>query len=245
MPTYRPPRSDIARLAFMRQTIETATIDAGKGITYVNPTMLGELGEFTTHHNAYNAAYTEVESALGKRITETAESTAALDKLKMYLSHMWINVNNRAQRLGLDVGVLSYYALGQDGSRPTPSGRKEWVTVAEHVVAGDAKAVAAGFAPIAEPTAVELQAVLDSAIAEGADVIGADRDYDLAQTALADFRPRADALIKAVRAGILFGTYEMDAPSQRRVLRSYGATFDYLPGETIDTGDDAPLVVEP
>ena len=96
----------------------------------------------------------------------------------------------------------------------------------------------------ASPTAAELQVVYDTAVAEAADIHPADLAYDQAQTAVSDLRPRADALIKAVRANILFSTYEMDAASQRRVLRNHGATFRYLPNETVDEGDETAVVPE-
>jgi len=57
------------------------------------------------------------------------------------------------------------------------------------------------------------------------------------ETAVAALRPQADALIRAVRAAVLYATYEMDEPSQRRVLRNYGSVYRYLPGEAVDVGD--------
>jgi len=83
----------------------------------------------------------------------------------------------------------------------------------------------------------EVQAVLDTAVAESNDLPTADAAYDEAQTAVAALRSQADALIKAVRAAVLYSTYEMDEPSQRRVLRNYGSVYRYLPGEVVDEGD--------
>ena len=110
------------------------------------------------------------------------------------------------------------------------------------LIAGDAQAVAAGFAPAAEPSALELQAALDSAKAEAGDVVAADRAYDQAQAALAALRPRANELIKEVRDVILFATRREDAPSQRRILRSFGAEYTYLVGESVDVGDKRPFI---
>ena len=52
--------------------------------------------------------------------------------------------------------------------------------------------------------------------------------------------PKADALIQEVRDVILFNTRRLDAPSQRRILRTYGAQFRYLPDEAVDADDTAP-----
>ena len=94
------------------------------------------------------------------------------------------------------------------------------------------------------PSAAEVAAVLATAVAESNDVPIADAAYDEAQTAVDALRPQADALIKAVRAAILYSTYEMDAPSQRRVLRNYGAVYRYLAGEVVDVGDETAVVGE-
>ena len=239
MPMYRAPDSDASRLAFMGKAIETAVLDSANGRAYIDAPLLQDL---TDQYAAYNAAYEKTQAALGSRVSETAESSQALDRLKMYVSHLWTSISNRAQRLGLSAGVLNYYQLTSDGTRPAPNGRDEWLQLAGQIVSGDAEAVAAGFAPLAEPTAVELQAVLATAVAEANDVVSADRAYDVAQAELAAFRPQADELIQEVRDVVLFGTRRMDAPSQRRILRSYGAQFRYLPDEPVDEGDMEPVV---
>jgi hypothetical protein len=221
----------------MSKAMKTAVLDADDGSTYIDPVLLKEL---TDQYTVYNTAFEATQAALGGRVSETAESNEAVEKLKMYVSHLWTSISNRAQRLNLSAGMLNYYGLTSGGTRPTPSGQAEWLQLAEQIVSGDAKAVEAGFAPIAEPSAAELQAVLTSAIAETNDVVVADRAYDVAQANLAVFRAPADALIQEVRDVILFATRRMDAPSQRRILRTYGAQFRYLPDETVDADETAP-----
>lgn len=237
MPAYQAPDSDASRLAFMSKAVQTATLDKTNGSAYLDAALLQDL---TDQYTAYNAAYEATQAALGGRVSETAESNDALDKLKLYISHLWTSISNRAQRLGLSAGVLNYYGLTSGGTRPTPNGQAEWLRLAEQIVSGDAKAVEAGFAPAAEPSAAELQAVLTSAAAEANDVVAADRAYDVAQANLAAFRAPADALIQEVRDVVLFATRHMDAPSQRRILRTYGARYRYLPDEAVDADDTAP-----
>ena len=79
-----------------------------------------------------------------------------------------------------------------------------------------------------------MQAALDASVAEAGDVLKADRDYDEAQEAVAAFRDTADELIRDLRDYVVFGTRKKEAASQRRILRSYGATYRYLPGEAVD-----------
>ncbi|MCA9933557.1 MAG: hypothetical protein KC415_06515 [Anaerolineales bacterium] len=234
MPQYVAPNSDVTRLAFMNRAIKTAEDVPEDGVQRL-PTPL--LADLQTHYAAYRKAYDAVDAALSQRKTETEESAAAMARLQMYLSHFWTAVANRAQRENQPVGVLGYYKLNNDGSRPAPSRREEWLELATSVVNGDAAAVAAGYPAAANPSAAEVQAVLDTAVAESNDLPTADAAYDEAQTAVAALRPQADALIRAVRAAVLYSTYEMDEPSQRRVLRNYGSVYRYLPGEPVDEGD--------
>lgn len=235
MPTYRTPDSDTTRLAFMKKAITAANLDITRGSAYVDAPFMDT---FTAHYEAYNDAYVNVQSTLGARVRETAESNVAIDKLKMYISHTWFTIYHRFKRLDLPTGVLAYYQLNSDGSRPTiGKGREAWESIAVQIIKGDADAVLAGYTAMAEPTAAELQAALDASIAEAGDVQSADRDYDDAQEALAAYRDTADDFIRELRDLIIFGTRKKDAASQRRILRSYGAKYRYEPGEPVDEGD--------
>jgi len=62
---------------------------------------------------------------------------------------------------------------------------KEWLTMAENVVAGDAQAVADGYDAMINPSAAELDAVRAAAQTEVEEVAPADRAYDEAQEAAA------------------------------------------------------------
>lgn len=241
MPQYFAPQSDISRLTFMSRAIKTAEATLLEGTQRVPAPLLAEM---TAHYAAYRAAYDAAEAALSRRKTETAESAAAMGRLQMFVSHLWTSVYNRAQRENYPVGQLGYYKLNSDGSRPTPTRREEWLEIATSVVAGDAQAVAAGYPPAVNPSAAEVQAVLTTAVAESNDVPIADAAYDAAQAAVDALRAKADSLIKATRAAIIYSTYDMDPSSQRRVLRNYGSVYRYLSGETVDAGDDTALVGE-
>ena len=240
MPQYVTPNSDITRLTFMSRAIKTAETTTLEGGTERIPAPL--LAEMKAHYTAYRAAYDAAEAARSRRKVETAESAAAMSRLQMFVSHLWTSVYNRAQRENHPVGLLGYYKLNNDGNRPTPTRREEWLEIATSVVAGDAKAVADGYPAAVNPSAAEVQAVLTTAIAESNDVPIADAVYDEAQAAVDALRAKADSLIKAVRAAIIYSTYEMDVPSQRRILRNYGSVYRYLAGEAVDEGDVTAVV---
>lgn len=239
MPTYQVPRSDVDRLAFMNRAMKTANAIPVDGTQRLPAQLLTDL---TAHYAAYRAAYDAVEAALSQRKTETAESAAAMARLEMFISHLWTAVYNRAQRENQPVGVLGYYKLNNDGSRPTPTRREEWLEMALSVINGDAMAVADGYPAAVNPSAAEVQAVYDTAVAETDDVPAADAAYGEAQAAVAALRPQADKLIKATRAAILYSTYDMEPAAQRRILRNYGSVYRYLPDEPVDEGDDTAVV---
>ena len=243
MPKHVSPNSDPTRLIFMEKAVQTATNDAAiVGGTTLLPAAL--LADLTAHYNAFDAADRAVKTALGDRMAETAESAAAMAELNMYASHMQTAVYHRSLREKQPVRVLTYYGLPSSGTHPVFTTRREQLRAAKALIAGDAEAVTAGYAPIVAPSAAELQVVYDAAIAQVGDVPQADRAYDQAQADIAAMRPEADRLIKAVRAAILYGTYEMDAASQRRVLRNYGAQYYYAPTETVDDGDETAVFDE-
>ena len=235
MPKYTAPNTDSSRLTFMSKAVQTVNSAKINGEDQLSDTLLAEL---TAHYTAFKTAVSAVKDALEDRKEETAESVATMDRLKMYMSHMWTVVHQRALREGQSARILGYYGLNSDGTQPIITKRRERLLMGEAMLAGDAKAVAAGYAPIGFPSAAELQVVYDAAMAQVEDVPDADTAYDKAQTAVADLRPEADRLIKEVRDVIVFSTRNMDAASQRRVLRNHGARYYYLPDEKVDDGDE-------
>ena len=128
--------------------------------------------------------------------------------------------------------------LPLSGDVPNPTTQEEWLALAAQVVQGDADAVAAGHPAMVNPSAARLQAVLAATMTEAEDVAMADRAYDEAQEAVAALRPRADELIEDVMAELRFNLRKKDPPSQRRIMRTYGARFRYLEGEPVDPDEE-------
>ncbi len=242
MPRYSVPNSDPSRLAFMNRAVRTANSAITEvGTQRLDATLIADL---TAHYDTYRLAYDNVEAALSRRKNETAESAVAMARLQMFISHMWTSVYNRSVRDNHPAGLLGYYKLNANGSRPTPSGRDEWLDMATSIINGEAKAVAAGYAPICSPTIAELQAALTSAQTERDETPMAEEGYDEMQAALAALRPRADELIKETRDVVLFSARKLDAPSQRRILRNYGGRYYYEAGEKVDDGDETAVFEE-
>ena len=231
MPTYRAPRSDLERQAFLETAAKTGQEDIDAGNNYISQELVEEINAFVPGFDTKVEAVTQTLSGREKEVREKNEAVASLIT---YTHDLWEVLRRRVNRKDEPAEVLTYYRLPLDGKNPTPNSDKEWLTMAENVVEGDAQAVAAGFDAMANPSAAELDAVRATTQTEVDEVAPADRQYDEAQEEAATLRPQADELILEVIDSLRFTLRKKDAPSQRRIMRTYGATFTFLRGETIE-----------
>ena len=234
MPTLRIPHSDVGRLTFLRTAAQTATQDQANGLIYITPDTLRELNDFL---KIFDLAFLHVSAAVGERSREVEEGEAAMAELKLVLDDLWEVLRRRVHRTDEPVGVLRFYGLDVEGQLPDQNTHEEWLELAEQVIEGDAQAVAAGYAAAVCPSAAELQAALDSARKELADVTPAERELDRAQKAVLSLREQADDLIGDVIEELRFHSRKEDPVSQRHLLRTYGATYRYQPDEVRDLDD--------
>ncbi len=237
MPTYRPPYSDRERLAFLKRAAATGPQDIAAGNAYLSQDTLDDIAALLP---SFEAAANAVSVKLSARAKETRERAEAIAQVELCTRDLWNVLKRRVRRKNQPAEVLTFYGLPLDGTVPGLRKQEEWLTVAAQVVQGDADAVAAGHEAMVNPSAAELQAVLDAARSEADDVAAADRAYDEAQEALAALSAQASELIDEVMAQLRFHLRKKDAPSQRRVIRSYGARYDYLSGEPVEPGEEFP-----
>jgi hypothetical protein len=144
----------------------------------------------------------------------------------------------RIERLKLPASLFQLYNLPQSGENPKDSHAMFWIETGRELVKADALAVTQGYTAMANPAAAELQVVVTKAEKEFGDVPMADRDIGLLQQQLADLRPQADKLIKALNAQLEAALYELSDEALRRVKRSYGFEFYTRPGEPVESTED-------
>lgn len=231
MPTYEPPRSDLARQAFLETSAKTGQEDIAAGNAYISQELVDSIVAFLPDYDTMVEAVTQTLSGREKEVREKNE---AMSTLITYAHDLWEVLRRRVGRKNEPAEVHTYYRLPLDGKNPTPASDKEWLTMAENVVEGDAQAVAKGFDAMINPSAAELDAQRAAAQTEVDEVAPSDRQYDEAQEAVATLRPQADELIQEVMDELRYTLRKKDAPSQRRIMRTYGATFTFLRGETIE-----------
>jgi hypothetical protein len=124
-----------------------------------------------------------------------------------------------------------------DGEHPSAETPEQWLELAQTVIDGDEAAIEAGYEAAVCPAADEVQAALHSAGKELADVSPAERELDRVQAAVISLRQQADDLILDIVEEVRFHARKEDPASQRHLLRNYGATFRYQPGEVRDLAD--------
>jgi hypothetical protein len=237
MPIYMSPLNDESRLAFLKQAAKTGSQDLQAGNKYITEETHNKIVEFIP---GFEKQINEINDSKSNRSKEFSESSEAFEHLQTCMRDMWEAARRKVNRLNLPAQMLTYYELPLDGKSPYPNTRAEWYVLAKKMTEGAENAVKNGYPPVLEPGAEELKEALVKAEKERGDVSEADREYDEAQEALEDSRIKAEELINDVMAELRFYLRKMDDSSQRRIMRSYGATFRFMKDEPEDeiTEDD-------
>lgn len=230
MPQTVIPGSDSSRDAFIKTALETSTKNVAKGKEYLMTATHTKLVDFAPQ---FAEKFADIISSKGKRLNETNEKQTAYAHLVMNVSHVMHSIKNRVQRRGEPSTVLSYYQLPQTGIFPELRPNSKIITTAEKIILGDAAAVTAGYEPVTNPDAAELQAAIDQAKIEQSEFYEADSAYDEAAEELAEVRDSADDIIRDIIDDLEYNLRKMDDASRRRIMRTYGVEFISASGETV------------
>lgn len=231
MPTFKNPTNDNARLTFLRRAAKTAKQDKVTGNTYLSDETIEVLDSFIPK---YSEGMNALGAKLSNRSKEVRENEESLSLVKIYVRDCWESIKRRVYRLNLPAEVLSFYELPLNGNVPKPTTREEWMTIAEQIIAGDAEAEQKGYEALREPNRNELQKALNEAIEESSDVATADREYDKEQKVVRELRAVAEELINEIMAELRYFLRKNDESNQRRIMKTYGAMFEYAQGEPIE-----------
>ncbi len=224
MATIKKQYSDNGRTHLLQTTAKTVESD---GENFVSAATVQAIAAFLI---TWFEKLLQVNTFLSVREKEIREKNVAVDYLDLIMRDVWEVQKRRRKRLSLPAEVLTYYGLPLSGIVPNIGKDKDMLTMAAKMAKGDAEAVLAGFDPIGNPTAAELQTALDAAKKELGEVAPADRNYDKAEEEVAKLRPEADELIKDVIDELKFNLRKRDAASQRRIIQSYGVEILYTNG---------------
>ncbi len=243
---YQAPRGDERRLETLTQLITVAEQDTLAGRVYVSADLLVTA---TAVRTEFEAASGQLSDKLSARMQVVVDKDKAITRLERFVRDGWAGMKRRIVRQELKTAVLVYYGLPESGELPTGVTQRNWLTKASTLIEGDDEAAAAGFERLREPTQAEIQAVYTIARAAFDAVPMADREYDIAQEAVAALRPKVDEALADVVRDIRYhaGRAKMEKESERRIMRSYG--FSYITRnptaeETVDETLETPLVVD-
>ncbi len=222
MSTTILPRNDNARLVFLKRAAETAEQDYAIGNQYLEQATVTEIKAMLAD---YMDRLFVVQQKLSVHIKVVREKNEAINRLMLYVRDFWQGLKRRVKRCGEPKEVLTYYHLTSNGANPRPASETEWLDLSRGVIAGDAIAIAAGYPAMSNPSAAEVNTVLQIAQAEYDQIAMADRELDQAQEHLAEIRGTAEALIKEVIVELRYHLRKFDKPSQRRIMQTYGVVF--------------------
>ncbi len=222
MPILTTPSNDTTRYTFLKTCADTIASDNETGTAILSSKTQKLITEGT---EPFKSAVESLSATSAVRAKEVDEKNISLKKLNTYIRDFWIAARNRINREELPVATLKYYLLPLSGLLPPASITSALLTTAESLIAGDAQAVAAGFAPMANPSAEELTAILAVAKDEHKDIAIADEAVDASESAVAKVRTNADKAFKEVVAELKFFLRDEEEASLRRIMRRYGIVF--------------------
>lgn len=228
MPTYTPASSDVARLANLETALSTSKLDNAEAKMF--PASLQTKVE--NFLQSYQPVVQAVVAAMAERAKEVSEKDLAKANLKTHVQDFFECLKRRTHRQKHHVAVLVHYGITQGGDLPKMGKESEMESVAEAIVAGEEKAVEAGFPPMANPTAAEVGTALATWEKESKEVVPADAAVRQAEQAAALLREQADDLLDDVKHELSHALRKEPGPSQRRVLRLFGFKFTPNLGET-------------
>ena len=233
------PENDIALAGTLQRTLTTGRDDRAAGRPLVDEATLNDIEAFLADWLPKLSLVTTRRAA---HTNEVHEAVEAVRVLSVYVRDAWATQKRRLAREKLPTSLMAFYGLPQDGRVPHNIRAHEWAGWAQKLIAGDAAAVAEGYAPLANPSAAEIAVKLALAQKETPEASEADRAWDEAQDAVARGRAVGRALFKEALAQIRFRLRHESNESVRRVMRTYGAQFrsSHAPIENAAAPDGLP-----
>jgi hypothetical protein len=175
------------------------------------------------------------------------EATAAVDeqkaKLRMWISHFVQNLNMAIERdaAGFRAGDRTLYGLDANQSAlPRMERETELLRVAEDVIDGEAKRIAAGGVPITMPTVGEIAAIYADTVNLLKTQYLQQHVYGKESDDVIALRAEVSELVKDIWDELEFAYRKEPASSMRRRCRLWGVVYTADAGEEADVAEAAP-----
>ena len=224
MPIITYPREESKRLQLLQTAVnyEKQSIAAGEEAGLLPDT----IAQLTAFLAAYASSQDERKLLAVRYSKQTGRRQRGAKRLALFVEDFVSGLRRRVVRLEEDRAMFIQYGLGENGRlSPRPTRYDGWLETAAHLLRGEKTAVAAGSPPMSNPSAAELQAVLDEVLVEKTAVVAADRAYDTAQETVAALRGQADQWVRDIVLQLRYTQRHHPPASRRRVMRRYGVLF--------------------
>ena len=126
------------------------------------------------------------------------------------------------------------FGLHLNGHNPKLTRQTEIISAAQSIITGDKNAVQKGYPSMLNPSAKEVEELLDKAEKEFYEVVPADRILAGQQKKLRVFRNEADKLIRETALVIRFALRNNTPSNQRRIMKLYGFKYRYSKKEPME-----------
>ncbi len=222
MPQIVYPRSDNGRIALIGKCFSTKKSLTKPEYQLLPPKLLPKIKELKDEYQAIQAEMTASYAELG---IETNEKREVIADLNTTVRDFFEVLRRRKIRMKLPDEIFTLYGLSLNGRNPKLTQQSDLIATSYSIVIGDANAVAAGYAPMLNPSAKEVAALMEKAQTELGAVGSADHQYNKLQKRLQVLRKPANELIREISAQLRFALRNNSRSNQRRIMRQYG--FEY------------------
>ncbi len=165
-------------------------------------------------------------NSLAAQVDATIGVAQSFYSAKKWVSHFFQVFNLGIVRKKYLQQHRPYYQLDASSDKLPPLGTYQDVALwGERIETGDAARIAAGGAPMENPSAIEVKAVVDDFITKNNDQSARKDSYDQQQEAVAALHDEVDKVIKKVWDEVATFYNEEENSSRRRKCREWGVVY--------------------
>ena len=235
MARFRAPVADSKKIMFLEKSLEMASYDESTGKKYLSPNTVLKI---TALIPEYKISLGHKQNVFKKKMGAVGQKDKALAKLKLICCDFWEVLKRRTVRMGHSTSIFILFGLPTSGKVTFPTTKGNWIPVAEHIIYGEGELVKQGYPPMTNPAIDELTALCEIAAEKYRTVQSLEGDLVRALEVVKKIRKKADKLIWEIMQELRFGMRHNTKSNQRRVMKHYGAEFEYYPKKNTEEDSD-------
>ncbi|MDJ0842341.1 MAG: hypothetical protein QNK37_37915 [Acidobacteriota bacterium] len=206
-------------LSFLERASGNGALDIEQGKNPLLKPWFEKIGALVTPFQEAMVAQLRTHA---KRAEEIAKRNKVVAVMKYTVRDFRSGLVRRVRRNGEPEIVLQYYRMPHERK---PVYDDDWYQLGQWLLDGEVKALSKGFPAMSNPSADELAASLTAFAELRGNAEEADRRYRDAQDVLVDLRRETQLAARGLAANFRVVLHDKDAPTVRRIMRSYGFQF--------------------